>query len=267
MVNSQGDSFSSVEAHALRTSRDLGAQLVHDIGEARLEADVEVARARQIDRLGHHDMAGPRAHDVDVVGEERRFTQIVRHQDHGEAELLPEVAQHAPQLLAREGIERGERLVEHQQSGLVDQRAAERHALLHAAGKLPGKPLAESVKPDGLEQRVGLHAILLLLAAESLPVRLHDLEREQHVVDDLAPRQQIWILERHAGDLHRPAHPVAENDDVAGIGRDEPGHELHQRRLAAAGRTHHRGEFAAADVEAACLAGPARRPTRRDRSA
>src|SRR3954467_12388462 len=35
------------------------------------------------------------------------------------------------------GLERAERLVEHQQIRLVDQRAAERGALLHAAGELP----------------------------------------------------------------------------------------------------------------------------------
>ena len=140
-----------------------------------LEANVEVARARQIDRLGHDDVPGPCAHDVDVVGEERRLAQVVRDQDHGEAELLPQVAQHAPQFLAREGVERGERLVEHQQRRLMDQRAAERDALLHAAGQLPGKTLAEAVEPDGLEKRIGLAAIAFPLASELAPMRLHDL--------------------------------------------------------------------------------------------
>src|SRR5262249_5276543 len=124
MVNSQGDSLSSVELMACVPPRSW-PQLVYDVGEMRLEANVEVARTRQIDRLGHDDVPGPRAHDVDVVGEERRFAQVVRDQDHGEAELLPQVAQHAPQFLAREGVERGERLVEHQQRRLMDQCAAE----------------------------------------------------------------------------------------------------------------------------------------------
>ena len=53
-------------------------------------------------------------------------------------------------------------------------------------------------------------------------MRLDDFERQQHVVDDLAPRQQIRVLECHAGDLHRPAHPVAEDDDLAGIGGTSP---------------------------------------------
>src|SRR5262249_44393789 len=150
--------------------RDLGPQLVYDVDEMRLEANVEGARARQIDRLGHDDVPGPRAPDVGVFGQERRFSQIVRDQDHGEAELLPQVAQHAPQFLACEGIERGERLVEHQQRGLMDQCATERDALLHAARQLPGKTLAEAVEPDGLEERAGLAAIAFLLSSKSPPM-------------------------------------------------------------------------------------------------
>src|SRR6266446_1593350 len=137
----------------------------------------------------------------------------------------------------------------------MDQCAAERGALLHAAGQLPGKTLAEAVEPDGLEQRIGLAAIALLLASELAAVRLDDLEREEHVVDDLAPGQKVRVLERHAGDLHRAADFVAENDDVAGIGRHQPGHDLHQGRLAATRGAHHRGEFATADAEARTLQG------------
>ena len=96
---------------------------------------------------------GPLAHDVDGVREEHGFAQLVRHQDHGEAALGPEIAQHAPELLAGEGVERGEGFVEQQQLGLVDQRAAERGALLHSAGELPRKPQLVAVEADRAEQR------------------------------------------------------------------------------------------------------------------
>ncbi len=96
--------------------------------------------------------------------------------------------------------------------------AAERGALLHAAGQLPGKTLAEAVEPDGLEQRRGGGAVVLPLAPKFVTMGLHDLEREQHVVSDLSPGQQVRVLERHAGDLDRTAHFVAENDDIAAIG-------------------------------------------------
>ena len=55
MVNSQGDELlvSVMPVHACAHLGDLGAQLVHDVGEVRLVADLEVARPRQVDRLGH----------------------------------------------------------------------------------------------------------------------------------------------------------------------------------------------------------------------
>src|SRR5262249_24738073 len=104
-VNSQGESLSLVVFMATSTLRarsclaylgDLGPQLMHDVGELRLEADVEIARPRQIDSFRHNNVSGPRTHDVNVIGKERRFAQIMRHQDDGKTELLPKIAQHAP---------------------------------------------------------------------------------------------------------------------------------------------------------------------------
>src|SRR5437667_147932 len=86
-------------------------------------------------------------------------------------------------------------------------------------------------------------------------MRLHDFERKQHVVDDLAPGQEVGILESHAGDLDRPAHLVTEDHDLAVIGRDEAGHEFHQGRLAATRRAHHGGEFTAAHLQTRILEG------------
>ena len=106
------------------------------------EGHFEIARPRQFDAALDQDAARPRRHHEDAVGEEHRLAQIVRHQDHGDLARRVQVADHAPQLLAGEGIERAERLVEHQQLRLVDQRAAQRGALLHAAGQLPGKLVA-----------------------------------------------------------------------------------------------------------------------------
>src|SRR6185312_14537520 len=105
---------------------------------------------------------------VDIVGEERGLAQIVGDQYHGEAEFLPEVAQHAPELLPRESVERRERLVQHEQRRLMDQRATERDTLLHAAGQLPREAFAEAVEPDRPEQRVSLLAVLRLVLPESL---------------------------------------------------------------------------------------------------
>jgi hypothetical protein len=84
-------------------------------------------------------------------------------------------------------------------------------------------------------------------------VRLDDLERQEDVVDHLAPGQEVRVLEGHAGDLHRPPHRLAEDDDVAGIRRHEACDELHERGLAAAGRADDRSELAAPDGEGRVL--------------
>ncbi len=114
-----------------------------------------------------------------------------------------QVADHAPQFLAREGVERAERLVQHQQLRLVDQRAAQRGALLHAAGQLPGIFAAEAAEPDRGEQVLGARDIFRLVAADLAAMRLHDLQRQQQVFERGAPGQQRRRLERHAGDLDR----------------------------------------------------------------
>ena len=123
---------------------DVAAQLVDDVGEGRRVGDLEVARAGQVDLALGDDAAGPRAHAEDAVGEERRLAQVVGDEDDRDAARRVQVADHAPQLFAREGVEGAEGLVEHQQLRLVDERAAERGALLHAAGELP----RDTCRPD-----------------------------------------------------------------------------------------------------------------------
>ena len=169
------------------------------------EGHVQIARPRHLDLALDQDAAGPRRHHEHAVGEEHRLAQVVGHQDDGDLARRVQVADHAPQLLAGEGIERAERLVEHQQLRLVDQRAAERGALLHAAGQLPGKLVALAAEPDRGQQLLGARDIFGLAAADLAAMRLDDFERQQQVVERRAPGQQGRRLERHAGDLDRLA--------------------------------------------------------------
>src|SRR6185503_7473239 len=103
-------------------------------------------------------------------------------------------AQDAPQLLARERVERGERLVEQKQLGLVHQRAADRDALLHPARELPGEAVLVADQTDGVQQLLRLQYIFFLVPLEAGTVGLDDLERQQHVVERGAPRQQGRVL-------------------------------------------------------------------------
>jgi hypothetical protein len=111
---------------------------MHDVREGRGVGHLQVARTGQVDLAAHHEAARALAHHVDGVGQEDALAQVVRHQDDVELLLGLQVAQRAPQLFAGEGVQRAEGLVEQQHLGLVDQRAADAGALLHAARELPG---------------------------------------------------------------------------------------------------------------------------------
>ena len=149
--------------------------------------------------------------------------------------LQPKILQHDPKLLAREGIERAERLVEQQQFRLMDQRAAERRALLHAAGQLPGVMIGEAVEPDDREQFARLLPIKTTLATET---GWHAARRSQAAGERCrgrAPRQHDRILERHADDAER-RRDFAVRDDDAAAGREVEG----PKRASAASTSHSR---------------------------
>jgi hypothetical protein len=126
-----------------------------------------------------------------TVSARNRFAQVVRDQDDVEALRFPQVAQRAPQLLAGEGVQRAEGLVQQQHLGLVHQRAADAGALLHAARQLPGKLVLHSRPGPRWPAGRGPGLVFLALAVlELAAVGLDDLQRQQHVVQRGAPGQQ-----------------------------------------------------------------------------
>jgi len=77
-----------------------------------------------------------RREDGDAVAHHQRLFDGMGDEDQREAKLVPQRKQlllHAP---AREGVERGKRLVHQQHLGLHGQRARNGHALLHATRQL-----------------------------------------------------------------------------------------------------------------------------------
>src|SRR5689334_12322672 len=84
-----------------------------DLGdELGRERRLERARARELDFGARDDAPGPRARDVDRVGEISGLAQIVGHENDRRPLLDPKRLQHGPQILAGERVERAERLVE-----------------------------------------------------------------------------------------------------------------------------------------------------------
>ena len=63
-----------------------------------------------------------------------------------------QLAQAVPDQMTRLGVEAGRRLVENQQFRIVDQRARERQAALHAARERPDGRLRLACEPRELEQ-------------------------------------------------------------------------------------------------------------------
>ncbi len=131
----------------------------------------------------------------------------------------PEVLHDDPELFARERIERGERLVEHQELGLVNQRAAQVGALLHAAGKLPGIFRAKSAQANQVEQALGPRSVLVAVLPALALERLHDLQRQHHVVQSGAPRHQGGVLKCHADALDGTGHHLAIDRNRSRAGR------------------------------------------------
>ena len=77
------------------------------------------------------------------------------HEDDGHAGARPDLQELALQLLARERVERAERLVHQQDVGIVGEHARDRDALLHAARQLARVAVGEALEPDQPHELVG----------------------------------------------------------------------------------------------------------------
>src|SRR3546814_11105850 len=95
--------------------------------------------------------AGARRHDDDLRRQEDRLRNRVGDEDDGLAGALPEAQKLLVEVVAGDLVEGAEGLVHQQQLGLERQRASDGDALLHAAGKLPGKFLLEALEVNQVE--------------------------------------------------------------------------------------------------------------------
>ena len=133
-------------------SVEVAADAADVLAELRRVHHVERARPRQVDRRSSSDAARARRHHQHAVGEEHRLGDRMGDEDHGLAPLEPDALQLEVHLLARHRVERAERLVHQQHRRVVDERAHDRHALLHAAGELPRIAVLEAAETDQREE-------------------------------------------------------------------------------------------------------------------
>ena len=97
---------------------------------------VEIARSRQINFKDLADPARRGRHDHDAIGQARGFADVVGDEDDRLAPFLPDLLDIAVELLARHGVERGERFVHQQDPRVRRQGAGQGDALFHSTGEL-----------------------------------------------------------------------------------------------------------------------------------
>jgi hypothetical protein len=167
---------------------------------------------------------------------------VVGDEDDGLASLHPDLLDKQIHLVAGEGVQRAERLVHEDDVRVVGETAHDTGALLHAAGKLARHLLFEPGQPHFVEE--------IADAALVRPgVDLLDFEGELDVLPQVAPWQQIGVLEDHADLGTRPHHRRAVDDDLACGHVVQPGHAPQQRALAAPGRTQNADELPFGDLQ------------------
>jgi len=218
--------------------RDLGEPLGAAAGVPRQEVSACQARDERVgghrhEVLGRSDLEhAPAGEDADAVGERGSVLEVVRDQDRRQPELPQQLLELPAHRGSRVCVERGERLVEQQDSWVPRERAGEGGALAFAARQLAGPHVCERRDPESLEQLGGAR-----LASER-DVALHRQVREERIVlEDVADRPGF------GRDVDPPRgiepHVVSERDP-ARLRSQQPGDRAQEGRLAGARRPDER---------------------------
>ena len=165
----------------------------------------------------------------------------MRDQHDGLVVLLPYPLQFEVQPLARQRIERAERLIHQQYLGIARQRPADARALLHAAGQFVWIFVAKILKAGDGEQAVDAIVGRRMDAA--------DAQRQADVLAHVHPGQQIGRLKDHADLARRADHRLAAEQQLALAVRVQSGEQPEQRALSAARGADHADELALPYVE------------------
>ena len=190
--------------------------------------------------------------------------RLVRDEDDRDA-LLVQLLEERHHFDRRARVEVAGRLVGQDQRRLGHERAGDGHALLLAAGELARLVVETLAESDALQRRGGERARVALAAAAVVE------QRQLDVLERAGARQEIEALEDEAELLVADggervlveavdAHAV---EQVRAVGRRvEAAEDVHQRRLAGAGRAHDGDELARRDGRGRCRAARALRSCR-----
>ena len=142
-------------------------------------------------------------------------------------------ADQLPELAARQGVDPGRRLVQDQQIGVVNQRAAQAELLLHAAGKLAGRALGESEQIGRAQQVVDALRALVSGVAEQAAEEIEVVEHRQRGVE-IAPQplRHVGDALAHARAVGRIGHVAIQHFDFAALNLARTGDQRQHARLA-----------------------------------
>ena len=167
----------------------------------------------------------------------------------GLAPLEPDALQLDVHGLAGQRVERAERLVHQEERGIVDERAHERDALLHAARQLPRVAVLEALETDEvqeLEARAAASARARAAARRPAGARCR-----ARCATGTAPATGTRRRCRGAG-----RRSACREQRIAVGGRQQAGEDLEEGRFPAAGRADDRHELAVARRRNRCPEAP-----------
>src|SRR5260221_3532113 len=219
----------------------LRAWPVQEFADPRLVGAHQLVERIDGDRLVHQHG------DALADGEERG--EVVRDDDDGDAEAGVQPRDELVDAARGEGIEVRGRLVEEEDARVERQRARERRALHHAAGKLVGK-LDAAFGRHARELELHRRDRLALLGSEAGVLS----QRQDRVLRHRERREERALLEEDADErsLFRVADlldGLALDRHLAGVGPVQPGEGFQQHRFARSRTARNAEDFAAHDVE------------------
>ena len=212
--------------------------------EHRLEVFETGASAKRCGRAAVEHLAGIHRHQP---VETRRLFHVGRRNQHAHAGPAGAYSvDQFPELAPRERIDSGGRLVEDQQVGVVDQRAAQTELLLHPARELHRGTIPEGSEAGGLQQGFDADAAFGAALAEQAGEEFDVLPHRQRRVEVLAQTLgHIGDSRLDAGAKARLADITAKDLDSATLDPAYPGDQRQHAGFADPVRTdeadHHPG--------------------------
>ena len=156
-------------------------------------AFAEVSRAGEILEV-IATLCGPVVHQRDPITS-LRLIHEVRGNENGDALLARQLDEQFPELISRHRIDPGRRLVEDEQVGVMNQRAAKPELLLHAPGELARGPTRERRQASALEQSRDARRPLRPGLAKQAPEEINILEDRERRIQ--IPSQDLCGFQRN----------------------------------------------------------------------